>query len=218
MAQNEYTAGMDAIMQSTAAFLKGEGFRKSARNFNRTVGDGLVQVLNFQMGRYEFDAKEIPGLRYDVYGMFTVNLGVLIPSVLLAEGSFSHNSKKVVNDGLCSIRTRLGHLTPAACDTWWKIYEPFPPKSAEMLEIISQYGLPFLDQFRSYQDVIGYYETKQSLPGAPKGRDAFVAALTYHAAGNREAAASLFNRAKELADKNQAFVQHVATIEARLFA
>lgn len=216
MAKSEYSVEMDEIMEPISIYLKEQGFRKSARNFNRRVEDGLIQVLSFQMGRYEFGVQEIPGLRYNLHGKFTVNLGVLIPGILLAEGFGTFDGKKVYNEGYCSIQTRLGHLMPAGGDAWWGIEEPFPPISREVLELTIKHGLPFLGQFHCNSDVVGYFEKHHRLPGLTDPRCRLIVGLLYHAMGNAPAAIAAFRDAQKLADKNAAFVAHVALIESRL--
>ena len=75
-------------------------------------------VIDFQMGRFDPPGTTfIPGLRENLYGLFTINLGVYVPEVARHHGG--GEAKSVVRDGNCCIRTRLGRTTRK--DSWWKI-------------------------------------------------------------------------------------------------
>ena len=216
MPKTENTAGMSAILDPLARFLKSQGFRKTGGNFNRAVEDGLIQVLTFQMGRYEFGAREIPGIRHNLHGKFTVNIGILIPNILRLEGFGKIDAKKVYNAAYCSISTRLGHVSPYAGDAWWSIQEPFPPISAEVQDLLKNYGLPFLDQFRRNKDIIDRFEQDRRLPGITDPGCRKIIGILYHAAGNHQAATAAFNEARSLVEKDHPFIQHVNLIESRI--
>ena len=85
MPKSRYVLALDEIQRAMTAFLKPLGFRKSGRTYNRTVEDGLVHVVGFQMGEYPIGGYIIPGLRKNFYGRFTVNLGVVLPAVIDVE-------------------------------------------------------------------------------------------------------------------------------------
>jgi hypothetical protein len=50
MAASPYVKALDDIQKALTGFLKSLGFKKKGRTYNRHVGDGLVQVVNLQMG------------------------------------------------------------------------------------------------------------------------------------------------------------------------
>ena len=78
--RSEPARNLDAILLDLKPFLKEREFRVRARAFNRTTIDGLTQVVQFQMGSFQPPGtQEIPGLRPNLYGRFTVNLGVYVP-------------------------------------------------------------------------------------------------------------------------------------------
>jgi hypothetical protein len=60
-----------------------------------------------------------PGLRENLYGKFTVNLGVYVPEVAANHGAGS--VKNWVQEYNCCIRARLGNLGPEQADVWWSI-------------------------------------------------------------------------------------------------
>jgi hypothetical protein len=78
MAATPYVKALDDIQKALTAFLKPLGFKKKGRSYNRHVSDGLVQVVNLQMGQFPIGDYVIPGLRESHYGRFTVNLGVAL--------------------------------------------------------------------------------------------------------------------------------------------
>lgn len=70
------------IVTDHAALLKGLGFSKRRHAFNRSVHDGLVHVVQFQMAPKEPPAwTEVPGLRERLYGTFRLNFGVHVPEM-----------------------------------------------------------------------------------------------------------------------------------------
>jgi hypothetical protein len=80
MAKSELAKMVDQIQNGLRPLFKKQGFRVNGRTFNRVTQDGLTQVVNIQMGPYEPPGStEISGLRDDLYGAFTVNLGVYVP-------------------------------------------------------------------------------------------------------------------------------------------
>ena len=75
------THAMDEIQAAVRPFLKELGFRARWRAFNRLTSDGLTQVIEFQLGRFDPPGTNATGYRRDLYGKFTVNVGVYIPEV-----------------------------------------------------------------------------------------------------------------------------------------
>ena len=87
MAKTETAKWMDELQAKLRPFLKDQGFRMRARTCNRETAEGLTHVINFQMGRFDPPgAPEIPGLRDNLYGMFTVNVGVCVPEINIVTG------------------------------------------------------------------------------------------------------------------------------------
>src|SRR5689334_1814157 len=100
---------MSHIQSDMADLFHLRGFRKRNRTYNRQSDDGLVQVINFQMGRYDPPGTyEIPGMRENLYGHFTVNLAVFVPEV--AELDYPGISTKFIAEFSCQLRVRLGEL------------------------------------------------------------------------------------------------------------
>lgn len=111
---------MDDLQSHLRLFLKEHGFRMQARTCNRTTSDGLTQVINFQMGRFDPPATNfIPWFRENRYGSFTVNLGVYIPEIALAE-YYWVKPRPVAQEVYCCIRKRIGELSGES-DVWWRL-------------------------------------------------------------------------------------------------
>lgn len=111
---------MDDLQEKLRPFLREHGFRSQARTCNRTTSDGLIHVINFQMGRFDPPGTNfIPWFRENRYGSFTVNLGVYVPEIALAE-YYWVKPRPFAQEVHCCIRTRLGQLGGES-DIWWHL-------------------------------------------------------------------------------------------------
>ncbi len=72
---------MDELQASVRPFLKELGFQARARAFNRTTFDGITQVIEFQLARFDPPGTQYVGFRQNLYGKFTVNVGVYVPEL-----------------------------------------------------------------------------------------------------------------------------------------
>ncbi len=121
----EYADEMAKIVRQIHPELKTAGFRKRRHTFNRSVEDGVVQVVNFQMGPKEPPGAEpIPPFRLDLYGLFTVNLGVAVEEAWEQMAPSGEVFPGFLNDYDCQLRVRLGHFMDRAEDVWWSLDEP----------------------------------------------------------------------------------------------
>ena len=109
----------DKIEKPIAIYLKGQGFVKKGRTFNRETEKGIIQVVNLQSGSYPIGDYVIPGIRESYYGKFTVNLGIGIDEVWRA-GYPKNPIGPVWHEYHCTIRTRLGILLYSN-DHWWNL-------------------------------------------------------------------------------------------------
>jgi Domain of unknown function (DUF4304) len=154
--KSEPARNLDAILLDLKPFLKECEFRIRARAFNRTTIDGLTQVVQFQMGSFQPPGtQEIPGLRPDLYGRFTVNLGVYVPEVARygvgEAGAF-------VPEYACCIRTRLGHIGGERRDMWWEARAD-QRIVAEMRDRLKHDGFPFLERFGTRDQLLAECRT-----------------------------------------------------------
>ncbi len=178
----------DEIQAALHARLKGLGFKKKARTFNRTSDDGLVQVINVQMGAHDPPGTTyIPGLRENLYGWFTVNLGVYVPEVARCHGG--GEARGFVREYHCCVRSRLGDLGSERRDLWWRndaVAEVVP----DLLGRLDRDGLPFLDRFASRPAILREWKGKTENQGAG-GPPRIVMAIILAERGDRDAARQL---------------------------
>ena len=82
MSMSEASKAMDEILSALSPCFKERGFRAQRRTFNRVTSDDLTHVVQFQMGRFDPPGTNfIAGMRENMYGKFSVNVGVYVPEV-----------------------------------------------------------------------------------------------------------------------------------------
>jgi hypothetical protein len=120
MAKTESAKAMDDLPSRLRPFLKEHGFRMQARTCNRTTSDGLTHVINFQMGHFDPPGTNfIAGFRENRYGCFTVNVGVYVPEIAVAQ-HYWVKPRVFAQEVDCCIRVRLAQLSGES-DLWWKL-------------------------------------------------------------------------------------------------
>ena len=106
----------------------------------------------FQMGPSEPPGTTfIPGLRENLYGLFTINLGVYVPEVARYHGG--GECKSWVQEPCCCVRTRLGMVTKEGHSEWW----PAQVDDAAMTEVchdVTSAGIAFLDRFATRDKIL----------------------------------------------------------------
>src|SRR5262245_5902727 len=118
MAKSKYAEAVDEIQTALRPFMTTRGFGLRGRTFNRLTADGLTQVVNLQMGPSDPPGTTyIPGLRENLHGLFTVNLGVYVPEVARRHGG--GEARSWVQDYHCCVRARLGPVSGEARHVWW---------------------------------------------------------------------------------------------------
>ncbi|MEI9866409.1 MAG: hypothetical protein WDN00_18005 [Limisphaerales bacterium] len=95
----------------------------------------------------------------------------------------------------CTIRQRLGSL--AFGDKWFEITDDIPSLARTIVNLFQNYGLDFLEQFQTYEDVLSHYQKHGKLPFQNPERASLEAALIAHHIGNAELAHSLFQKATQ---------------------
>ena len=186
MPKSKYHEAVDAIQATLRPWLIERSFRVRGRAFNRVTDDGLTQVVSIQMGPFEPPGTvPIPGLREDLHGWFTVNLGVYVPEVALHQGG---GAKSWVREYHCAIRARLGQVCSDGQDVWWRA-EASPEVIAAVRERLLVGGLPWLDRFAGRGRILDQYRDRSSAPlGAPPR---IVMAIILAARGDSDAARAL---------------------------
>jgi hypothetical protein len=169
MANSPQARKVDEVQAAVHARLKGLGFKKQGRAFNRPTADGLVQLINLQMGAFDPPGTiHIPVLRESRYGLFTVNLGVYVPEVALHHGG--GEPKGFIQEFHCCIRTRLGDLGPEKRDLWWR-NDAVDTVVPDLLGRLDRDGLPFLERFGSREAILCEWKGKtkhEGIGGPPR--------------------------------------------------
>jgi hypothetical protein len=152
---------MKGLVAAVRPGLKDLRYRKRGNTFNRiTQPDGLIHVINFQMGAFHPPGTaEIPGLRPNLYGRFTINLGIWLPA-LTEPGSPApaQRGTRFINDYDCHLRARIGELLPEPRDTWWPLTTPADQLTASVSSAITEHALPWLARFCTWDDTLRQLE------------------------------------------------------------
>jgi len=131
--------------------LKERGFRVRGRTFNCETADGLIEVVQFQMGRFDPPGTYyIPGMRENLYGRFTVNLGVYVPEVALYGGI---EAGSFVQEDYCCVREGLGRLEPPHMNVWWDLHRIEEAASA-VGQRLERDAFPFFARFESRDAIL----------------------------------------------------------------
>jgi hypothetical protein len=187
MTKSVLTNTLGKLQQNLDPLLGESGFRKSNRTYNRITADGLTQVIDFQMGRFDPPGTtHIPGLRENLYGLFTVNLGVYVPEVARHRGG--GEAKSVVRDGDCCIRTRLGRTTRK--DSWWKISAD-ETLVTELLQRLQNEAIPLFQRFESRDQILNEFQAASDNTDLIVGSTRIVCAIIFLNRGERERARHL---------------------------
>ncbi|GAK77959.1 hypothetical protein JCM19296_3568 [Nonlabens ulvanivorans] len=148
----EYKKILNEIQKLIHTELKADGFKKKGRTHNKVLDNGIVQVINFQMGQFQFDnVIEIPGLRENLYGQFTINIGVFVPE--LYEKIFDPKPKNFIQEYDCEIRTRLSQKIFGE-DKWFPITADFGKTAEFIIENLNSIGKEWFDRFDNRKKII----------------------------------------------------------------
>lgn len=142
---SDLVESLDELQARLRPTLKESGFSARGRAFNCTTSDGLIQVVKLQMGRFDPPGTTyVPGLRENLYGRFTINLGVFVPEV--ASQNDGQPSRSFVHEYHCCLRTRLPIVGPEGRDVWWDI-RPDDALAQELLLRLRRDSIPFFTKF-----------------------------------------------------------------------
>jgi Domain of unknown function (DUF4304) len=183
--------------------LKPMGFKKSGNYYNRSLADGLVQVVGFQSGQYVSV----------LHGNFTVNLGVYVPCVAELEGNASRG--RYVTDAHCEIRQRLSAVAHLGKDKWWPLNHRSARTGELLADALQRHGVPFLDRYSSFTAIIARFQADGELPFHNPARSALAVALIYRARGDVDMARQLFDEARRRASNHDRFRAYVTEMQQR---
>ena len=208
MSKSQFVERLDMIQAAVHSFLRPLGFRKKGRTHNRRTNGELIHVVNFQMGEYPIGENYvIPGMRENLYGKFTVNLGVLLPCVYQAE--WQRPPADFIQEYDCSIRQRLETLALGK-DEWFLITSETSGLATRLVDLLDRFGLDFFEKFQTYEDVLSYFNKHENLPFRNAARASLDAALIACHVGNKHLAQSLFQKA--YSSEHEGFRKHVAKL------
>jgi hypothetical protein len=169
MAKSKAAEELDHLQSQLRPFLKEHGFRIRARTSNRQTSDGLTHVINFQMGRFDPPGTSyIPWFRKNLYGVFTVNVGVYVPEVATAQLGIQPRS--FVQEVDCCMRERLGMLGPEHSDRWWDLPSN-RDTAADLEQRLERDALSLPERFESRDSVLdelGRAEEISGIGGPPR--------------------------------------------------
>ena len=186
MTKSPFAQTLDDIVRSVSPQLKAAGFRKKGRSWNREAEAGLIHVIGFQMGPFPVGDHHyvIPGLRENLYGTYTVNLGVHIREVhelILKKGA----TPAFCQDYHCEMRARLGELARPPADKWWSLHGD--GASDEMATLLRRSLEVWFPLFASRDQILAVDARKRPPIGWPH-RGGMVQAIMWANRGERKRA------------------------------
>jgi hypothetical protein len=207
---------MAVVVSGVAPSLKGRRFKKQRHTFNRIAELGLVHVVNFQMGQFPIGAYEIPGLRPNLYGKFTVNLGVFVREVY--EITQRGPAPAFVQEYACEFRVRLGELLMPPADTWWSLTDDSSALVAELAALLEGCGQAWFEQYATRDAIVRVPDGPAQPAGWPRRAGVALAIMLAHRGDRAGARASLRDYlAKERRDpRNPRHRDWVLEVAARL--
>jgi len=134
---------IDAIIkESLAPLLKNNGFKKKARSFYREF-DNRIELINVQASKWNQGSE----------GQFTVNVGVYYPEV--SEITDALPVKGMPKEYDCTVRERIGLLTPGKKDKWWKIDSSSNDStvSENVAKLVDELCFPWLEKMSDLDTV-----------------------------------------------------------------
>jgi hypothetical protein len=196
------SSAMRKVVDHVRPVLKERGFRKRAHTFNRTVEPGLIQVVKYQMGAYDPPGLvEIPGVRENLYGLFSVHLGIFIEEAWrLGVGSFGPDGppgvKDWANDYDCQMRRLISNLAGESMNYMWPLDDP--GVGPAMVELLHSDAFVWFDGFGSRAAILAElesapiesYEVSGETGGGP---DRLLATRMRLGAGDRQRAQQHFD-------------------------
>ena len=205
MAKSELAKALDELQSGLRVVLKVHGFRARGRTFNRPKPDGLIDVVNLQMGAFDPPGTQpILPYRPNLYGRFTVNLGVYVPEAESLLTPLEHRMNagprdaplepwrppEFVQEYRCHVRRRLGELASETGDRWWTIQSD-PTLLADLQARLERDALPFFERFGSRDRILGELGRGQPTQESPPR---ILCALVHFARGERTEARALLQR------------------------
>jgi hypothetical protein len=148
-------------------------YKKSKHRFNRTQPDGIVHVVDFQMGQ-----------NWSIlWGKFTVEIGVFIPAVYYA--LLEKRPPTFIPSYDCFLRKRLGSLSMDGKDIWWDLHADLVEIANEITGLLAGTGEMYFSQLDTREKIAAEWERKKAL-GDISQREILMLAILYSDMGERD--------------------------------
>ncbi len=157
---------LDQLESELRLTLLARGFCGRYRSYNRGTADGLTEVVNIQMGRFDPPGSYHTPINRNLYGGFTVNLGVFVPEVDSRRAASS--PKSLIREYSCCIRARLGQLGPERRDIWWRVSAD-KELASDLRNRLERDAFPFLEKLSTRDAILHQWLTEEESPyGVPR--------------------------------------------------
>jgi hypothetical protein len=98
----------------------------------------------------------IPGLRENLHGWFTVNLGVYVPEVARHRGG---EARAWVQESYCCIRSRLAAASGEGRDLWWRALAE-DVVLGDVQRRLETGGIPFLERYSTRDKILAEWSDR----------------------------------------------------------
>ena len=193
---------LDTIANFIWLELRALKYRKSKRLFNRIQSDGVVHVIDFQMGQ----------CWSTLQGKFTVEVGIFIPEVFAA--FWEKPIPKFITSPNCEVRERLGLLGKSKKDIWWDLSGDERTIESEVSDLLLKYGEQYFSRFSSREKLLAQWEQERLQNNLPQ-RKTLIMAIVLAQRGEKMRANELLEQ--EFGDKYKTtFLEYARNIVVNL--
>jgi hypothetical protein len=178
--QNDHASKLNRIVLLVGDELRTLNYVRSKRLFNRLQPDGIVHVIDFQMGQ-----------NWSIlWGKFTVEIGIFIPEVYTA--LHEKAAPKFITSPYCVERERLGVLSKDRKDIWWDLTGNEIVIGNEVSNLLLECGEPYLARFRSRKKLLAQWE-QERLQRRLSERNVLIMAIILSHGGEKKEANELLD-------------------------
>lgn len=193
----------DLMKKHVAPLLKQRGFKKKNLTWNKSK-DGVIQVVDFQLSRFNSDGEE----------GFTINLGVFDSQVW--KKCWGKESPKFIKEEDCFLRIRAGRLlnklSEKTIDHWWACNSNTNESEfgKEIKVLLEEKCLSFLDDMLDQNKVVKFYFSnfKHLMP-----IEKIYLAIIQHSVGDVHSCDELLS---EVAANSKAWATRVEQVRSRI--
>lgn len=212
MPSSKFTRIADELQSAIRPLMAEHGFKKRGRTFHRLTADALTQVVHLQLGSFDPPGtKYIPGLRENLYGACTVNLGVFVPEV----GRLQDAIPKAIQEYDCCLRVRLGQLGPHKRDIWWELRDALSLRS-EISPLLVRAGLPWLDSLTTRDAILSQMQGHVEILWGGSTPPRILSAIILAERGRRAEARALLTAQATEHSRNPGHPKYVRQLAERL--